>query len=107
MEYTHLPLGESSESISGSYTPEQEIRLDNGGREVLYITGLVDVDASCCGIAKYHYAVVPGYVIKWHSGKNDGGLPVTEVEPVKDKSAKESIEAIIKKNDNVLTVDFW
>ncbi len=105
-DYTHLPLGEDVLSFAGYYTPEKEVRLPFGGREVLYVTGHLVVEATCCGTADFWYAMVPGYVRRWQYRRNEDGLPVTEVEPIADQATRKEIEAIIFQREAVAKVDF-
>lgn len=117
VKYTHLPLGEDVEAFAGYYTPENEVRLKHRGREVLYVTGHLMVEATCsgdsCGIADtctaadYRYAIVPGYVLRWQSERNKAGLPVSEVEPIADRETLNDIRRIILASEAISQVDFW
>jgi hypothetical protein len=105
--YTHHELGRDIESISGHYTPQREVRLPYNGREVLCITGHAVLDSSCCGTGNYFYALVPGYITGWQTATGDGGLPVSEVEPVTGEAARREISRLIKGKEDVARVDFW
>ena len=111
LKYTHLPLNENVEAFAGYYTPENEVRLKYNGREVLYVTGHVVVEATCCGdtcaTANYWYAIVPGYVLEWQNERNEGGLPVTEIEQITDAEAQKEIRQIILDKEAVARVDIW
>ena len=114
LKYTHLPLGEDVEAFAGYYTPEKEARLKYNGREVLYVTGHVVVEATCCAggeggccTANYWYAIVPGYLLEWQSERNEAGLPVSEVEQITDYETQKEIQKIILDNESVARVDFW
>jgi len=117
LKYTHLPLGEDVEAFAGYYTPENEVRLKHNGREVLYVTGHLMVEATCsgdsCGIADtctaadYRYAIVPGYVLRWQSERNKAGLPISEVEPIADRETLNDIRRIILASEAISQVDFW
>ncbi len=111
LKYTHLPLNKDVEAFAGYYTPEKEARLKYNGREVLYVTGRVVVEATCCGdacsTANHWYAIVPGYLLKWQGEKNEAGLPVSEVEQVSDVATQNEIRQIILDNEAVSRVDFW
>ena len=113
LKYTHLPLNEDVEAFAGYYTPEKEERLKYNGREVLYVTGHVVVEATCCGdgeacrTANYWYAIVPGYLLEWQSERNEAGLAVSEVEQISDKETQKEIKQIILDNESVARVDFW
>ena len=113
LKYTHLPLGEDVEAFAGYYTPEKEARLKYNGREVLYVTGHVVVEATCsgdgntCQTANYWYAIVPGYLLKWQNERNEADLPVSEVELISDRETRNRIKQIILDNEAVSRVDFW
>jgi hypothetical protein len=117
VKYTHLPLGEDVEAFAGYYTPEKEARMTYNGREVLYVTGHLVIEATCCvdggctadacNIANYWYAIVPGYVVKWQGERNEAGLPVTEVELISDAEAQKNISQTILENEAISRVDFW
>ncbi|MBI5118649.1 hypothetical protein HZA56_19440 [Candidatus Poribacteria bacterium] len=104
--YTHIQLNEEVQAIGGHYSLEKEVRLPYNGREVLYIVGTGIIDSSCCGMGGCHYAVVPGYILKWKSGVNPDKLPVTEVEPIRDEKSRREITELIKKTELVQVVDF-
>ena len=113
LKYTHLPLGEDVEAFAGYYTPEKETRLKDNGREVLYVTGHVVIEATCaagggaCNTADYWYAIVPGYMREWQSEKNEAGLPVSEVEQISDRETQNRIKQIILDDESISRVDFW
>ena len=114
VNYTHLPLGEDVEAFAGYYTPENEVRLKYNDREVLYVTGHLMIEATCCAegetgcrTASYWYALVPGYVVEWQSERNKDGLPVSEVELISGRETQNDIRRIILKNEAVARVDFW
>ena len=106
-DYTHLALDRDIPAPAGYYTPLKEVRLKYGGREVLYVVSGAVVDAACCGEADFTSALVPGYVLKWHSTKNSDGAPVSQVEPITDRTARDSIREIIRETENVPQIEFW
>jgi len=107
-EYTHLELGEDvAIGIAGYYTPGREVRLDYNGREVLCVLGSAVVEAACCGVGNWGYALVPGYIVHWQHKKNEAGLPVTEVEPISDEETRDNIKQIIQSKETVAQVQFW
>jgi hypothetical protein len=106
-EYTHAELGQEVRSITGYYIPEKEERLKYKGKEVLYVFGAAVVDNSCCGAGGCGYALVPGYVVKWKNKKSKEGLPVSDVEPIRDNAERQEIAAIVKKKESVNDVNFW
>lgn len=106
-KYAHLELGkEIIVGIAGYYTPQQEVRLKYNGRELLYVTGQAVLDCSCCANSSWTYAVVPGYIVNWQNTKNADGLPVSEVEPIRDREAREDITKLIQANEGVFAIDF-
>ena len=110
VEYVHLPLGEDVLAFAGYYTPEEEVRLPFQGREVLYVTGHVAVESAChggtCEPQNYWYGSVQGYVVRWQHDRNDAGLPVSEVEPIRDRDTRRELEEIISSRDAVSRIDF-
>jgi hypothetical protein len=105
--YTHLLLNDDVDALAGHYTPRKEVRLPYNGREILYIISDAVVDSSCCGTADFNAALVPGFILQWQSEKNSDGLYLSVVEPVTDKSTKDSIRKKIRQTENVTQVEFW
>jgi len=108
-KYTHLELGKDVIfGIAGYYTPQQEVRLKYDGREVLYTIGQVVLESSCCGTpGSWTYTIVPGYIINWQNTKNEDGLPVSEVEPIRDNKEKADIRQAIEACEDTFLIDFW
>lgn len=110
VEYTHLPIGVDVLAFAGYYTPEQEIRLPFRERELLYITGHIEVESAChgdtCMPQNYWYSMVQGYVVNWQYRKSESGLPVTEVEPISDRETQKEIEDIIFGSEAVSRIEF-
>ncbi len=107
-KYTHLELGtDVIAGIAGHYTPQKEVRLKHNGREVLYVIGQAVVEASCCGSGNWIYALVPGYVVSWQNAENEAGWPVSEVESISDKKARENIRRIIQTTEDASVIEFW
>jgi hypothetical protein len=107
VEYVHLELGQDVQGLAGYYTPLKELRLPHNSREVLCVIGTSNIESSCCGGGSYGYAIIPGYIVGWQGNASDSGLPVSEVEPITDKSAKHDIARTIKENENIFNIDFW
>jgi hypothetical protein len=106
-EYVHAELGQEVRSITGYYIPEKEVKLKYKSKEVLYVFGAAVVDNSCCGAGGCGYALVPGYLVKWKTKRNKDGLPISEVEPIRDDEVQQEIAAMIKKKEAVNDVNFW
>jgi len=106
--YTHLELGQDVViGIGGYYTPQKEVRLPHNGREVLYVIGQAVVESSCCGTGNWKYALVPGYIVNWQQEQSEAGLPVTDVEPVRDEEAQSKIRRLIETTEDAVLVGFW
>jgi hypothetical protein len=106
-EYIHDELGQSIDSIAGYYTPLKEARLAYNGREVLCILGYVAVESSHYLTGGGTYALVPGYMVKWKYKESEDGKPVSEVEPIRDEEARQSISAAINEIEPAKIIDFW
>jgi hypothetical protein len=105
--YTHQELGHDIAAPAGYYTPRKEARIKIDGREVLYIISQAVINSSCCGVADFAAALVPGYIVKWRAGADKKGLPVSEVEPIKDESVRELVRKTIREQENINQVEFW
>jgi len=106
-KYTHLELDRDIAAPAGYYTPQKETRLKDDGREVLCVLSQAVIDSSCCGVADYRSALVPGYIVGWHAGHDRAGNPVTEVEPIIDKRVRDRIRKIIRDTEHVNQTEFW
>jgi len=107
VKYVHQELEQDVYFPAGYYVPHKEERLKYNGREVLYIVGFVMVESSCCGTANWSYALVPGYVVDWHSETNESGLPVSGIEVIADDEVRKDIRETIQKAEKVFSVEFW
>ena len=109
MDFVHPELGKEVAAISGYYTFLRELKLEHGGREVLCIIGMCAVESSCCGSTSFYYATVPGYILSWKTGKTGAGLPVSEVEPIKEVEVKNQLAPAICDAGGVLrqNIEFW
>lgn len=107
VKYTHLKLRQDIAAPAGYYTPEKESIIEIDGRKVLYILSSVEVDSSCCGKTSFNTALVPGYIIEQHVTESEDGSPVSEVEPITDRTAREKVKEVIRATENVSQVEFW
>ena len=112
-EYIHQRLNDETSVPAGHFTLLKELRLGTEGGEVLCVTGVGVLERSCCeglylmGGRGGPYAVVPGYIISWHCGESEAGLPVSEVEPVREQAAKRQIAAVIEQTEGIRNIEFW
>lgn len=106
-KYTHHPLSNDIICLAGYYTPQKEVRLPFDGREVLYVVGQAVVETSCCGACNYSYVLVPGYLVKWQVEKDKQGLPVSEVELIRDKAPQDRLRKLIEETERVSQIEFW
>ncbi len=106
-KYTHLEINKDVPTPSGHYTPQKEVRLKLDGREVLYVLREAVIDSSCCGTGEFNSALVPGYIVRWRTKKNQDGTPVSLVESVNDEKTRDSIRLIIKEKEHIAQTEFW
>ena len=108
MEYTHTPLDEKVQFVSGAYQIDSEHKLQYGDREILYLLGSTDQICGCCGsCAPIRFISVPGFIRGWKSKKNEAGLPVTEIDVVGDDETRTKIRKILQQEHDVSSVEFW
>ena len=104
--YTH-DENKRLELISGWYEIEKENQLHIADKTYLYLVGTGIVESSCCGEAGFRYAVVPGCILSYRSGKNASGYDMTEIDPVRDPTVRKTICDILLKSEDISQVNFW
>ncbi len=105
-EFAHELLNEEVTAIGGHYVLTKEACLDLDGKKVLYQAGYGTFDTTCCGSGGVGYAVVQGFVLKWKEKKNEDGVDVSVVEPIRDQEDKKKIQELIMKDKMVSQVVF-
>jgi hypothetical protein len=105
-DYVHQKLEQDIQSISGTYTPQKELRLELNGKHVLCVIGMAVVDTACCGSGSFLYATIPGYVVTWKDKQNESGLPVSQVESIGDEKARHAVEKILRDTENINNFNF-
>jgi hypothetical protein len=106
-EYVHFELGAEVRSIGGYYTIDKEVRVPHNGREALVAFGFGVADTSCCGAGTgCRFANVVGYVLAWKTGEGPDGLPISQVEPIRDESARCAIRKLIASSEPHCQVNF-
>ena len=86
---------------------EEEKKLRFQERQVLFARGYASVESSCCGTGGCAFVVVPGYILGWHISRNDKGEPMSEIELIRDESARQAIRKILMESEKVQQVNFW
>ena len=94
-------------SIAGEFALQSEHRLRVDGREVLFLVGVASVDSACCGTSGCRYALVPGFVAAFHSGKTDAGVPTSEVELIRAEADRRAVRRAIEERFTLNQVVFW
>jgi len=74
----------------------EEGRLDYRGKEVLYLVGMAGIESSCCGTGGCAFIKVPGYIRAWKKGRNEAGLPVSEVERIEVHGQRKEIQGLLQ-----------
>jgi len=107
IEFSHPELGQEVQALAGYYIPVEEHVLPYNEREVLYILGYACVEASCCGTASWNYIQVPGFLIRKHVRGGGMTSPVSEVEIIQDKEARNSIRQSLLKKHPGAQIEIW
>jgi hypothetical protein len=107
IEYVHEEMSQEVSTISGRYILYKEARLSFHDREILYIVGYAVIDNSCCGSGGFGFAVVPGYIISWRSKTNDGGIHISQLEPIRDQNTRREVSQLIQNMEIVNQIQFW
>ena len=106
MDYVHQKLEQDIQSISGTYTPLKELRLEHNGGDILSVIGSAVVDTACCGSGSFLYATVPGYILAWKERTNESGLSVSKVEPVRDEETRREVSKVLRETENIYNINF-
>jgi hypothetical protein len=106
VEYIHQGLNQEITAIGGHYVLVKETRLLYDGREVLYLVGHAAFDTSCCGPGGCAYALVPGFVVSWHSRQTEEDLAISQIEPIEDTDTQSEIRRLIQQLETVQQVIF-
>jgi len=104
-DYVHDELNREVTAIGGHYVFIKEVLLPFRGEEVLYRVGYGVVDNSCCGIGGCAYTLVVGFIRRWHKGIQEG-LPVSEIESIRDSKIQNTLRHIIEQKEKTLQVTF-
>ena len=106
VDFIHPVLNQEVRTISGHYILSREKQLSYNGRKVLYLVGCAVVDSSCCGPGGCAYALVPGYIRQWKYRLTPDHRPVTQVEAIRNRDARQALRRFIKEKEPVQQVDF-
>ena len=110
MAHDYVHLARQGEEIGWEirFYTAAESTFECNGREVL----LVEVEAGGCSFCDGSYAHnltganIEGYVLKWKYRENEEGLPVSEIEPIRDKDEQKAIVKILKPRYSVSQINF-
>jgi len=105
-DYVHHELNQEITAIGGHYVFIEENMFSFHGRKVLYLIGHALFDTTCCGTGGCGYALVPGFIENWKYNTTEEGLPISRLEPIRDKTSKEEIQRLIKNKEVVNQVVF-
>ena len=105
-DFIHPKMGAEINAIGGHYVFIKEERLGDETGQILYHVGYAVIDASCCGTGGAAYALVAGYIRKWHAGRDDHDRPVSKIEPIRDKAIQNHLRRLIGARESVPQVNF-
>lgn len=105
-EWVHRPLNKEVEAIGGHYLLVREERLAVGGQDILVVVGHAAFDSTCCGVGGCAYALVPGTVVSYRAEQSREGLPVSQVEPIRDERVQREVRRAIMAREVVQQVVF-
>jgi len=84
----------------------KEVSMPFGKREILYLVGHGVTDTSCCGFWGCAYALVCKFILSWKKKRNGDGVPISEVEPIRDMRIQADIRRRIEDEEMVLQIIF-
>jgi len=107
-DYIHLAnQGEEIGWEIRSYSASESV-IECNHRQVL----LIEVEAGGCSFCDGSYAHhlsgvnIEGYVLKWKYRQTEEGLPVSEIEPVRDKAERKAVAGVLRGRYNSSQINF-
>lgn len=108
-DYAHIPLNEEIEYSTGCIWKSEETTMPYEGEEVLYFVGNTSAMGGCCAgyYPPHKYIMVIGYLRNWQCKANDQGLPVSEIEPIRDEKIRNKITQTLREQYKINEVVVW
>jgi len=108
-EYAHFPLNEEIEYSTGCVWKSEETTFKYGDEDVLYFVGHTSAMGGCCAgwYPPHQYIMVPGYLRNWQCRTNERGLPVSEIEPIRDEKVRDDIVRQLRAKYKIDEVVIW
>jgi hypothetical protein len=95
-EHIHAACGTEIILIYEIFKVVSEGCLPYGNKELLYIEGVTIAGSVCCGAIECRIIHVPGFLISRHYRIDESsGNPISEVEPIRDPSAREEVQRLL------------
>ena len=107
IEFTHPALGQEVQAFAGYYVPVEEHVLPHHEREVIYILGQACIEASCCGVGRWDYIQVPGFLVRKHIRGEGSTSPVSEIEIIQHPEDRESVWHFLKTKYPGAHIEIW
>ncbi|MFO8011183.1 MAG: hypothetical protein R6U89_10285 [Dehalococcoidia bacterium] len=108
-EYAHFPLNEEIEYSTGYIWKSEETTMPYDDEEIIYFVGHTSAMGGCCAgwYPPHMYIMVPGYLRNWQCRTNDSGLPVSEIEPIRDEATRDGIIKFLREKYDIDEVVIW
>jgi len=108
-DFAHFPLGEEIEYSTGCVWKSEEDIMTYGDDEVLYFIGNTSGMGGCCAgyYPPHKYIMIPGYLRNWQCRTNDQGLPVSEIEPIRDSRIRDELTKLFRDKYKIDEVVIW
>jgi len=94
--YIPEDFGTEVSAPSGYYVPLQEEIIDHGGRRLLFVSGAACIEASCCGIGRWGYVRVEGYVVDEDRAGQGSENSCLAIETVEDDGERRAIGRLLQ-----------
>ncbi|TAL31615.1 MAG: hypothetical protein EPN93_17620 [Spirochaetes bacterium] len=104
--YVHHPPGTEIGGTAIHYIldGEERIQLDEG--EILCLRVHTVAGSACCGAGELAYLVVPGRIVSWQHSLDTRGLPVSQLEYIREPAGQESVKKFLTRRYPSLQVVF-
>jgi len=107
IQYTHPIMNTEIGAPSGSYFPQEEHIMPYDNREVMYISGLMVIETSCCGIGSWQYIQVPGFLVERGETTDKSSAIVSKVDTIQDEKERTAIYRLLEQKYSGARIEIW
>ncbi len=105
-EFVHPEPDSTVTAVGGHYTVTGVHRISIDDSDILYISGAMMIDTSCCGVGGCGFLMVAGEIVAYASGVDSSGRIISRVKRITNSSRRESIQKALSARHPYFQVSF-